>query len=120
MPAKTITIFSNKGGVGKTFVCVNAAVTFALLHKKTLIIDLDFQAGQDMARMLNLAPVKSIVDILPEMHDTMTADDIKKLMSAHSSGLDFIPAVTSIHQAGHITPDNVKFFLKKVIPHYDY
>ena len=120
MSARTITVFSNKGGVGKTFVCVNTAVTLALSRKKTLVIDLDFQSGQDMARMLNVAPRKSIVDILPEIQESMDFESIKKLMVTHSSGLDFISAVITIHQTGHITPDNVKLFLKRVAPHYDY
>jgi len=65
MNSKTITVFSNKGGVGKTFVTVNLATALALAKKKVLLIDLDFQAGQDMARMLNLSPVNAIVDIFP-------------------------------------------------------
>ncbi len=120
MSARIITVFSNKGGVGKTFVCVNTAVALSLSGKRTLVVDLDFQSGQDMARMLNLAPDQSIVEVLPEMEKSTEAVDVRKFMITHSSGLDFITAVTNIRQMGHITPDNVKLFFKRVSPHYDY
>ena len=46
MAARTITVFSNKGGVGKTFISVNLSVSLALTGHKVLLVDLDFQALQ--------------------------------------------------------------------------
>ncbi|MFH0753747.1 MAG: ATPase, T2SS/T4P/T4SS family [Candidatus Omnitrophota bacterium] len=120
MAAHVITIFSNKGGVGKTLVCVNTAVCLAIANKKTLLLDLDFQAGQDMARMLNIAPKTSIVDLLPDIEKAQDANAIRKLAIAHPCGLDFMTAVINIRQVGHITPDNIKLFFKRVITAYDY
>lgn len=43
---KTIAIFNNKGGVGKTTFCANIATHFATTHKKrVLVVDLDPQAN---------------------------------------------------------------------------
>lgn len=43
---KTIAIFNNKGGVGKTTFCANLATHFAMKHKKrVLVLDLDPQAN---------------------------------------------------------------------------
>ena len=67
MSCKTITVFSSKGGVGKTLVAVNVATALALAKHKVLIIDFDLQAGQDMARMLNLMPSRAILDLLPAL-----------------------------------------------------
>ena len=120
MSAHVITVFSNKGGVGKTLVCANTAVAMALAGKKTLLVDLDFQAGQDMARMLNMAPKTSIVDILPEIEKAQDAASIRKLATKHPSGLDFMTAVVNIRQMGHITPDNIKLFFKRVTLGYDF
>ena len=120
MAARVITVFSNKGGVGKTFVCVNTATALALTGKKTLLVDLDFQAGQDMARMLNIAPHHSIVDILPEIEKSPDADTIKKHIMIHSTGVHFITAVMNIRQTGHISADNIKLFFKRVAPVYDF
>ena len=120
MAAKVITVFSNKGGVGKTFVCVNTATALALSGKRTLLIDLDFQAGQDMARMLNIAPHHSIVDVLPEIEKTPDPEAIKKFTTVHSTGVHFITAVMSIRQTGHISADNIKLFFKRVTAAYDF
>ncbi|MDP8213452.1 MAG: ATPase, T2SS/T4P/T4SS family [Candidatus Zapsychrus exili] len=120
MSCKTITIFSNKGGVGKTFVTINLATALASAGKKTLVIDLDFQAGQDMARMLNLSPRGSVADSLSNIESAENPDVIKEYVAQHKSGLHFIPAVKNTKQIGHVTPDNIKLFMKKVAKVYDY
>ncbi len=120
MPAKSVAVFSNKGGVGKTFVCVNLSTALALSGHKVLLLDMDFQAAQDMARMLNLSPRLAIVDLLAEIEKDNDPTIIKRYVVAHSAGFDFLPAVTHVRQVGHITPDNIKPFLKKVGQLYDY
>ncbi len=120
MKSKTIAVFSNKGGVGKTFTSVNLSVSLAVAGYKTLLIDLDFQAGQDMARMLNVIPRYALVDLFSELEKPNPSDVIKKHVITHSSGLDFLPGVTHTRQIGHITPDNIKPFLKNAAASYDY
>src|SRR3989338_4230689 len=110
MSSKTITVFSNKGGVGKTFVTVNLATALVQAKHKVLIVDLDFQAGQDMARMLNLKPSRSIVDLLPALEGSDEPNLIKEYAAMHSSGLHFIPIIKNTHQIGHVTADNIKPF----------
>lgn len=120
MKSKTIAVFSNKGGVGKTFISVNLSVSLALAGHKILLVDLDFQAGQDMARMLNVIPRYAMVDLFSELEKPNAADAIKRHVITHSSGLDFLPGVTHTRQIGHITPDNIKPFLKNAAASYDY
>ncbi|MEG2351617.1 MAG: ParA family protein, partial [Bacilli bacterium] len=43
--AKIITVFSCKGGVGKTTMTLNLAGIYSLLNKKVLIIDFDLNSG---------------------------------------------------------------------------
>ncbi len=117
---RVLTIFSNKGGVGKTFVGVNVATALALKGKNVLIVDLNLHAGQDMARMLNLTPSRCLVDILPAIEGADAESLIRKNVINHSSGLFFLPGVISPNHIGHVTPDNVKVFLKKAAKIYDY
>jgi len=118
MACKVITVFSNKGGVGKTFIAVNIACALAIKGRRTLIVDLNLQASQDMARMLNLPPTHCMVDILADMESSQ--DVIRKHIVAHSCGLHFLPGVKSPKQIGHITADNLRLFFKKAAAQYDY
>jgi len=120
MDAKTIAIFSNKGGVGKTFICVNLAVTLAQEKKKVLLLDLDFQAGQDMSRMLNVSSKKTFVDMISHLPGIEKPEDFHTHVITHSSGIDFLPGISHMRQVSHITPESVKTFLEKAAGIYDY
>ena len=120
MESKIIPVFSNKGGVGKTFVSVNLATAFALAGRRALLLDLDFQAGHDMARMLNLTPDQSLVELLSSIQADANPEIIKKFVISHSSGLDFLPAVRQAQQISHMTSEKVKLFFKKASTVYDY
>ncbi len=119
MSCKIITVFSNKGGVGKTFIAVNIACALSLKAKRVLLVDLSLQASQDMARMLNCSATYCLVDILNAMESPL-ADTIKKHVVTHTSGLHFLPGIRSPRQSGHITPDNLRVFFKKAAGQYDY
>jgi pilus assembly protein CpaE len=120
MPGKIITVFSNKGGVGKTFVSVNTAAALSIRGKRVLLVDLDLQAGQDMSRMLNLVPAHSLVDLLAEMGKEDSPEVLRKFVTKQVSGLDFLPGVNHLKQTGHITPDNIRPFFKRAVQSYDY
>lgn len=56
-------VASGKGGVGKTFLCVNLAVAFSMLNKRVLIIDADLGlANADI--MLGVTPSMSLQDAI--------------------------------------------------------
>ncbi|MBP9855481.1 MAG: Flp pilus assembly complex ATPase component TadA [Candidatus Omnitrophica bacterium] len=120
MDCKVITIFSSKGGVGKTLTAVNLAAALSKSESKVLLIDLDFQAGQDMARMLNLTARNSIVDIISLLQQGKDDFDIGQHIVKHSNSLHFIPAVKNNNQIGYLTPDNVKPFFSAAKKQYEY
>ena len=60
---RLITVFSNKGGLGKTTVAVNLAVAISeVLRKPVAVVDLNLQLG-DVTTFLDLQPKQTIVDI---------------------------------------------------------
>ncbi len=121
MKSKIITVFSNKGGVGKTFISVNLAVALSTVsRKKVLLLDFDFFAGQDMTRMLNMKPGYAMVDTLGELDSPPEKNILAKFVTTHSSGVDFLPGVINPKQVGQIEPENIKSFLKLAANYYDF
>jgi pilus assembly protein CpaE len=66
--ARVTTVFSPKGGSGKSVVACNLAVLLAQRSEQPVVlIDADLQFG-DVAVMLKLAPTHTIVDAVSAMH----------------------------------------------------
>lgn len=90
-PAKVITFFGAKGGVGTTFVATNIGVSLVEQTKrKVILLDLDLQFG-DVAVMLQLQPAHTIYDVVSAM-DRLDAEMMKGFLSTHTSGLKVLLA----------------------------
>jgi pilus assembly protein CpaE len=72
--AKILTVFSPKGGSGKTVLSTNIAVAAARSGVNTLLVDLDLQFG-DAALTLGVAPRATIADLA----SSSGAIDVEKL-----------------------------------------
>lgn len=93
--AQIISIFSTKGGVGKTFIATNLAVSLArkFKAKKILLLDMDLDLPGDMARLLNLKPTKALSSLFLEGHkETYSPAELKEYILHHpTSGIYFSP-----------------------------
>lgn len=91
--SKVITVFSTKGGSGKSVLAANLAVVLARRRpeKPVVLVDADLQFG-DVAVMLKLAPQHTIVDAISSL-DRLDAQLLKQFLMRHdSSGLLVLPA----------------------------
>jgi len=60
---RVVTVFSPKGGTGKTVTASNLASALAKQSKKTLLLDLDLQFG-DAAIVMGIEPEKTVYDLV--------------------------------------------------------
>lgn len=87
---KVFTVFSSKGGCGKTTVATNLAISLTLAGRKTCLLDLDL-AGGDVCIALQLAPARTISDAFA-ISGALDESVVAALMTPHPSGLDVIAA----------------------------
>ena len=101
-PGRIVTVFSPKGGVGRTTVAVNLGVAAAVeLGKRVCIVDASFQFG-DVGVLLNLNPKnKSIVDLLPD--GTIDLESLDSVVVNHSSGARILLAPPTPEMAELVT-----------------
>lgn len=120
--AKTIAIFSTKGGVGKTLIASNLAVSLGYYgRKKVVVIDLDLQAVGDMPNFFNAAPRRSMLDLVESLRTNAQGTSAKEFVTqVEKYGVHFLPAVLNPRQAGHIDNDKIKEALLFLEKHYDY
>jgi pilus assembly protein CpaE len=118
-PGRIITVFSPKGGVGRTTVAVNLAVVAASeMGKKVVLVDASFQFG-DVGVLLNLNPKnKSIADLIPDMAEG-DPESIDQVLVTHSSGLKVMLAPPSPEMSELITTAFLRRILERLRDTHD-
>jgi pilus assembly protein CpaE len=103
-PARVITVFSTKGGSGKSVIAANLACELAgRSDKPVVLLDADLQFG-DVAVMLKLAPQNTIVDAVSSLH-RLDAQLLRSLLVTHErSGLLVLAAPTEPAFADQVSP----------------
>ncbi len=116
-PGKVITVFSSKGGCGKTFLATNLAFALAATGGEVALVDLDLHFG-DVAIMLQLFPAHTIQDATSTHGiDTMA---LKSLLTHHRQGIWALLAPTEPTVADTISPQAVATILKLLRQDFDY
>jgi pilus assembly protein CpaE len=115
---RVVTVFSPKGGTGKTVTATNLAVTLAKhVQKRTLLLDLDLQFG-DAAIVMGLEPEKTIYDLVVAPGEL----DFEKLagyITKHPCGLDLLPAPLRPEDAELVTESKITRLIEVARECYD-
>ena len=115
---RIVTVFSPKGGTGKTVTSTNLAAAFAKFEgKRTLLLDLDLQFG-DAAIMLGLEPEKTIYDLVVAPGE-LDSEKLAGYTTRHPSGLDILPAPVRPEDAELVTESKLSRLLEVARESYD-
>jgi pilus assembly protein CpaE len=119
-PGRIVSVFSPKGGVGRTTIAVNLAVALASeVHKSVALMDASFQFG-DVGVLLNLNPKnKSISDVIADVSDG-NVDAVDSALVSHTTGIQVLLAPPSPEMAELITPEQVRKVVKRLADTHDF
>jgi pilus assembly protein CpaE len=116
---QVVTVFSAKGGCGKTTVATNLGVALAAGGaRRVCIVDLDLAFG-DVGIALQLVPQRTLVDAVA-MLGSMDVTGVQSLLTPHSPGLDVILAPTQPGDADRVVVPIVAELIKTLRGMFDY
>lgn len=116
--SKIISIFSTKGGVGKSIIAVNTALALQRQTKeKVVIFDLDLQFG-DVLLMVNKDPEYSVVDFINQC-DEYTLENLKLFMHEYE-GISILASPVNPEFAEYVTAEHVSQIIDLLKQEYTY
>ena len=118
--SKIITIYSNKGGIGKTTIAVNLALELAKATRdKVALLDLNLQLG-DISTFLNLNPAFDVSYVIKNLIDKKDETLLKAFEKYKDTSMYILADPSYIEQSESITPQQITTLfkvLKKVFPY---
>lgn len=114
-----ITVFSTKGGVGKTFISINLAASLAKnTDKRICLVDLDLDFG-NVALALNIVPRYTILDIVDDIRN-IDQDLIESYLIPHESGIKLLPANAKPQINEFVNAEHIEIILRALQGTFDY
>ena len=115
---KVVTVFSAKGGVGKTTFSTNLGCYLASTGARVLLVDLDLAFG-DVGISLQMLPQNSIIDLV-QMAGHLDEQGLQSVVTRHESGLDAACAPAEPSDADRIPGQIIGELLKVAKRSYDF
>lgn len=116
--AKIVTFFSSKGGVGKSVLSLNSAVSLSKPgDKKILLMDMDLLFG-DISMLVNQFSGKNILDMIDD-NQMDTYENMKPYLYEYRENLHMLFAPQKPEAAEYISKDTIEKIIKVLKAHYD-
>ncbi len=114
-----LTVFGAKGGIGKTTISTNLAVTLAKITGASVcLLDMDTRFG-DVAIMMDVAVEASIADVARRIED-IDRDKIRDYLVKHQSGVSILPAPLHPTEWRNMTPQHIEKIVELLAQTHDY
>lgn len=105
--AKVITVTSGKGGVGKSNISVNLAITLSKMGKRVVILDADFGLA-NIEIMLGIRPKYNLVDMM--FHGKGVCD----IIASGPENIGFISGGSGIREMTNLSRDQIQNLVRSV------
>ncbi|MGZ4454621.1 MAG: AAA family ATPase [Nocardioides sp.] len=116
---KIVTVFSPKGGVGKTTMAVNLALALADRGaRQVCLVDLDLAFG-DVAITMQLFPTHSIEHAVGA-EDSLDMDQLEGLLTRHQESLQVLAAPSHPDVRDRVSPALISRVLRTLRESFDY
>lgn len=116
---KLFTVFSTKGGIGKTFFSTNLAASLAKdKSKRVVLVDLDLEYG-GIGMSYNIDAETSIMDAVEDtLH--LDSDLLESYLVKHKSGVHVLVGSTGTNMGEYINSDQVEIIVNTLKQSFDY
>jgi pilus assembly protein CpaE len=115
---RVFTVFSPKGGVGKTTMAVNLGLALSLAGSRVCVVDLDLAFG-DVAITMQLIPEHTIAEAADSEHD-LDFSMIQTLLTNHPTGLTILAAPTHPEGRDRVSASLVRRVIQTLRNNFDY
>lgn len=113
-----ITVYSSKGGCGKTTLAVNVAAQLARAGQQVCLVDYDLTFG-DVAITLGLTPKRTIADVVT-LGDSLDELKVRSLVTPYQPGIDCLLAPVAPGEAEKVQVSATTALLAVLSAMYDY
>ncbi|MFA5408086.1 MAG: AAA family ATPase [Bacilli bacterium] len=114
---KIITVFSTKGGVGKTIIALNLAGIYHQMNKKVLIADFDLYSG-GVATSLNVDSSKDMYNLVDDLNNNRFTE-FSDYVVKYNENIDVLGCPIDPRQGGKVDSKYVNIILVNAINYYD-
>ncbi len=114
--AKVVSVFSGKGGSGKSFLAVNLSVVLSRAAK-VAVMDLDIQFG-DVAVMFGLSPKRTLEQLMEE--EKLDWDTLQGYLVPHLSGVQVLPGVGDVGNSEKVDRASLEKIISCLRERFDY
>ncbi|MFI3176455.1 MAG: MinD/ParA family protein [Eubacteriales bacterium] len=105
--ARTITVTSGKGGVGKSNTSINLAIQFKKMGKRVIILDADFGLA-NIEIMFGLMPKYNLSDLI------YNGKSIKDIITWGPMGVGFISGGSGIAGLDNLSSDSINYIVQSL------
>ncbi len=117
---RVFSMFSAKGGTGKTTLITNLAASLSKFqNKKVVVVDLDLQFG-DLPVMFNINPTYTITDLLSYANELDKETLEEYLVTHEETGVKILCPPINPEEAEYVSEENVEEILQVLTETYEY